>query len=84
MELPEEPATVVMTHENTASGGSDGSIVPPLPSIQTQKHLQVSSQHIKGLGGNSMIRGQFDQTLRSMKDGNRTTRNRLSKIFLDS
>jgi len=90
LELPEEEPVTDAKHQNTGSGGSDGgSIVPPLPNIlaQPQKHLKAPSlrkETVRGRGGNSMIRGQFDQTLRSMKDGHRTTRNRLSKIFLDS
>jgi len=90
LELPEEAPSSEPLHQNTGSGGSDGgSIVPPLPNIssQPQRHLKAPSlrkETLRGLGSNSMIRGQFDQTLRSMKDGHRTTRNRLSKIFLDS
>ena len=78
-------------HQNLPSGGSDGgSTVSPLPSIETQKHRKVGMQPKKesikgpGVGRNSMIRGQFDQTLRTMKDGQRATHKRLSKIFLDS
>jgi len=85
LELPEEEAAHKSRHGITATGGSDeGSVISPLPHIQTQKHLKISTQTNKSIRVNSMIRGQFDQTLRSVKEGHRTHRNRLSKIFLDS